>query len=159
MSEETYILTTSSVEETMEMGRSLASFLKAGDVLVLTGDLGAGKTHLTKGIAAGLGILDQVTSPTFNLLLVYEGEDLPLYHFDLYRLDEAEELVDIDYAATLEGDGVCVVEWGDKFPEAMPVDYLACDLSLASGDARAVQFQAHGTRSQALLGDWMASRG
>ena len=154
-----YTLTTASVDETLEAGESLAAFLQAGDVVVLTGDLGAGKTHLTKGIARGLGVLDDVTSPTFNLLLVYEGEALPLYHFDLYRLDEAEELVDIDYAATLEGDGVCVVEWGDKFPEAMPVDYLSCDLSLGEQGTRDIRFQAYGSRSQELLADWMASRG
>ena len=88
-------------------------------MVVLSGDLGAGKTQLTKGLAAGLGVVEPVTSPTFNILLVHEGR-IPLYHFDLYRLEFAEQLDDLDYWGTLEADGVSVVEWGDRFAEAIP---------------------------------------
>ena len=82
---------THSTEETIACGRTVGGLLEEGDVLVLTGDLGAGKTQFTKGIAAALGVVDDVCSPTFNIQMVYEGERMPLYHFDLYRLDGADE--------------------------------------------------------------------
>ncbi|HSK46403.1 MAG TPA: tRNA (adenosine(37)-N6)-threonylcarbamoyltransferase complex ATPase subunit type 1 TsaE, partial [Coriobacteriia bacterium] len=89
-------LHTSSSNATQACGAQLAHLVDAGDVLLLTGDLGAGKTQLTKGLAAGLGVAEPVTSPTFNMLLVHEGR-VPLYHFDLYRLDRADQLDDLDY--------------------------------------------------------------
>ena len=95
-----------SPEETFELGRRLGAVLEPGDVLVLTGDLGAGKTQLTKGIAVAMGVEDEVTSPTFALEAVHEGERMPLYHFDLYRLHDAEELGDAGVWDVLGGDGV-----------------------------------------------------
>jgi tRNA threonylcarbamoyladenosine biosynthesis protein TsaE len=88
----TYVWRTEGVEDTIALGHAFAQHLREGDILVLTGDLGAGKTQLTKGIAAGLGVVDDVTSPTFNILMAYEGRELPLYHFDLYRLEDADQL-------------------------------------------------------------------
>ncbi len=85
---------THSTEETIACGRTVGGLLEEGDVLVLTGDLGAGKTQFTKGIAAALGVVDDVCSPTFNIQMVYEGERMPLYHFDLYRLDGGEQFLD-----------------------------------------------------------------
>ena len=108
-----------SAEETVALGRALAASLEAGDVLVLTGDLGAGKTQLTKGIAAGLGITDEVTSPTFALEAVHEGGRVPLYHFDLYRLSDPEQLGDAGVWDVLGGDGVCVIEWGEQFADEL----------------------------------------
>ena len=108
-----------SAEETVALGRALAASLEAGDVLVLTGDLGAGKTQLTKGIAAGLGITDEVTSPTFALEAVHEGGRVPLYHFDLYRLSDPEQLGDAGVWDVLGGDGVCVFEWGEQFADEL----------------------------------------
>ena len=150
--------TTNSEAETISFGQSLAPLLQAADVIVLTGDLGAGKTHFTKGVAAGLGVQDDVTSPTFNILLVYDGDFLPLNHFDLYRLDDADELIDIDYAATLESDGVSLVEWGDKFPEAMPMDYLLVNIALVSGEERLVTITPEGPRSEELARVWKANQ-
>ena len=92
MSEKSFV--TGSREETIALGERLGRALVAGDVLVLTGDLGAGKTQLTKGIAAGMGVTDDVTSPTFTIEMVYEGAKMPLYHFDLYRLDDPDQLED-----------------------------------------------------------------
>mgnify|MGYP001200782858 CR=1 FL=1 len=106
-----------SVDETIRFGRLLAQRLVPGDVLILTGDLGAGKTQLTKGIAAGLGVAEDVTSPTFTIEMVYKGTQMPLYHFDLYRLDDACQLEDTGLFDALDADGICVIEWGEQFAE------------------------------------------
>ncbi len=106
--------------ETIAFARTLAATLRRGDVLALSGDLGAGKTHFVKGLAAGLGTTASVTSPTFTLLHEYPGGRLPLYHFDFYRLDDADEALKIGLDEYLDGDGVCVIEWAEKFPTLLP---------------------------------------
>ena len=113
-----------SAEETRAYGERLGALLQEGDVLVLTGDLGAGKTQLTKGIAAAMGVADDVTSPTFALEAVHEGAEMPLYHFDLYRLTSADELGDAGVWDVLGGDGVCVIEWGEQFAEELGEERL-----------------------------------
>ncbi len=140
-----------SVEETQRLAALLAPALEEGDVLLLTGDLGAGKTHFVQGLAAALGIREVPTSPTFTLMSSYEGGRLPLYHFDLYRLDDAGELDDIDYFATIEGDGVSVVEWADKFCEACPEDHLLLGFSVRSDGVREIVITSAGLRGEALL--------
>lgn len=149
---------TNTTEETIALGRRLGALLGAGDVLVLTGDLGAGKTQLTKGIAAGMGIEDDVTSPTFNILMVYEGPGMPLYHFDLYRLDDPDQLEDIGLYDALEGDGPCVIEWGEQFsdqigPERLDVYLTRLDDQAEAGEEppRAVRLVAHGARAAELV--------
>ena len=143
---------------TVSLGRQFAAIVRAGDVLVLSGDLGAGKTQLTKGLASGLDVPETVTSPTFNILLVHQGR-LPLYHFDLYRLERSDELEDVDYWGTLEADGVCVVEWGDRFPDAMPIDYLAARIAITGDETREITLSSFGSRGADLLHEWMdASR-
>ena len=102
--------------DTLAFARRVAADLKRGDVLALRGDLGAGKTQFVKGLAAGLGYTGEVTSPTFTLIHEYLGGRLPLYHFDFYRLETEEEAVRIGLDEYLESDGVCVIEWADKFP-------------------------------------------
>ncbi len=109
-----------SAEDTIAHGRALAATLRRGDVLALCGDLGAGKTHFVKGLAAGLGASAPVTSPTFTLIHEYLGGRLPLYHFDFYRLDDEDEALKIGFDEYLDGDGVCVIEWADKFPALLP---------------------------------------
>lgn len=146
-------MTSSSAEATRALGVALGPLLEAGDVLLLSGDLGAGKTQLTKGIAQGLGVGEPVTSPTFNILLVHEGR-IPLYHFDLYRLERASELEDLDYFGTLEADGVSVVEWGDRFEAARPEDCLLVVVSITGDDARTLNVEATGQRSRVLLDAW-----
>ena len=106
----------SCVEDTKRMAETLAAFVQAGDCIELSGDLGAGKTQFVQGLAAGLGISAQVISPTFNILLTYPGGRVPLFHFDLYRLDDALELEGIGFYDVLEDEGVVCIEWGDKFP-------------------------------------------
>ena len=125
---------TNSQAETIAVGEALGAELEAGDVLVLTGDLGAGKTQLTKGIAAALGCEGDVTSPTFTIEMVYEGGRLPLYHFDLYRLDDPEQLEDIGLFDVLGGDGVCVIEWGEQFADELG-DYVSVRVSRLDGEA------------------------
>ncbi|MBR0373350.1 MAG: tRNA (adenosine(37)-N6)-threonylcarbamoyltransferase complex ATPase subunit type 1 TsaE [Mogibacterium sp.] len=110
--------------ETEAFGLRLSGVLEAGDVVALTGDLGAGKTTLTKAIARGLGVRETVTSPTFMILKEYRSGQLPLYHFDVYRLQSAEDLYDIGGDEYFDGDGVCIVEWADIVREAIPEDAL-----------------------------------
>jgi tRNA threonylcarbamoyladenosine biosynthesis protein TsaE len=109
-----------STDETLAIGRNFGTALRRGDVLALCGDLGAGKTHFVKGLAAALGADAAVTSPTFTLIHEYLGGRLPLYHFDFYRLEDEDEALKIGLDEYLDGDGVCVIEWADKFPGLLP---------------------------------------
>ena len=140
-----------SVEETQGLARRMAGQAQAGDVILLVGDLGAGKTHFTQGFAAGLGTPDVPTSPTFNLVCEYRGGRLPLYHFDLYRLEDASQLDDIDYWGIVEGDGVSLVEWGDKFPEAADEACLVLDFSVAPDGARTIAATPRSGRGEAFI--------
>ena len=149
------IISSESAEVTHDAGTVLATCLHANDVIVLTGDLGAGKTQFTQGVALGLGIIDDVVSPTFNILLSYTGGRLTLFHFDLYRLDAPEELEDVDYYATLEAGGVTLIEWGDRFPEELPDDYLAIDITSDASGVRTLHASAQGSRSIEVLDTWM----
>lgn len=126
--------------------------------MVLAGDLGAGKTHLVQGVAGALGADERVTSPTFNLLLVHPGP-LPLYHFDLYRLEREEDLEDIAFYETLEGDGVCAIEWGDRFPASLPPDHLRIAIHREGESLRRFEVEGSGARSVALEGEWLAALG
>jgi len=121
--------TTHSPDETLELGRRLGRLLRPGDVVALAGPLGAGKTHLVKGVAEGLGLGDsrQVTSPTFVLINEYEGR-LPIYHFDGYRLTGADQLREIGCEEYFAGDGVSLVEWADRVAAALPPEHLWIDI-------------------------------
>ena len=141
---------TENANATSAVGEALGRLARPGDVLLLSGDLGAGKTRLVKGLAAGLGVREPVTSPTFNILLVHTGR-LPLYHVDLYRLERADQLEDIDYFGTLEAGGITAVEWGDRFAEAAPDDYLHMTFHIVSDDERRIELAAFGERGSALL--------
>jgi tRNA threonylcarbamoyladenosine biosynthesis protein TsaE len=146
-------LVSGSREATERLGEVLAQLVAPGDVILLSGDLGAGKTQLTKGLARGLGVGEPVTSPTFNILLVHDGR-MPLYHFDLYRLEHAEELDDIDYWGTLEAGGVSVVEWGDRFAEALPGDGIDVAITITGDDSREIDVHALGPRGRELGPAW-----
>ena len=108
-----------SEEETLSFAEGLGRNAGPGSVFALTGDLGAGKTIMAKGIARGMGITDEITSPTFTLMEIYEGT-VPLYHFDLYRIDRSEELDQLFFEEYWEGDGVSVIEWADRAPGRLP---------------------------------------
>ncbi|MEE1170587.1 MAG: tRNA (adenosine(37)-N6)-threonylcarbamoyltransferase complex ATPase subunit type 1 TsaE [Anaerovoracaceae bacterium] len=106
--------------ETRQFGEALARELKPGDILALVGDLGTGKTTLTKYIARELGIMQAITSPTFTIICEYTDGRLPLYHFDVYRLNSADEMLELGYEEYFFGDGVCIIEWADKIEELLP---------------------------------------
>ena len=149
---------TTSQEETIALGRVLGGLLHEGDVLVLTGDLGAGKTQLTKGIAAGMGVTADVTSPTFTIEMVYHGREMDLDHFDLYRLDRPEQLEDTGLFDVLGADGVCVIEWGEQFANEIgdarvDVFVTRLDAEAAPGEEppREVRFVAHDARGEELV--------
>ena len=129
-----------SPEETRRIGSLLARQLRTGDVLILHGDLGAGKSELTRGIAAGLGVTTTVTSPSFTILNVYEDGRLPLYHFDWYRLESSEELYELGMDEYLGGDGVAVVEWPSRCPDAVPECRLDVTLMPMEDDVREITF-------------------
>ena len=111
---------TNNEEETQQLGERLAGALKPGAVIAFTGDLGAGKTAFTRGLAQGLGIQERVTSPTFTIVNEYEGGRLPLFHFDMYRLEDADSLFDIGWEDYLDRGGVCAVEWSEQTEDALP---------------------------------------
>lgn len=134
----------------MQLGKKLAAFAQAGDCVVLNGDLGAGKTQFAKGFAAGLGVDDDVTSPTFTILFEYVGDELPLLHFDLYRLDEEDDLIDIDFYGLLESGAVALVEWGDKFIGAMPDDRLDIDIRVGEDEVRSITVTGQGERARQI---------
>ncbi len=113
-------ITSRSPAETFAFGRELGAAVKSGDVFAVWGDLGAGKTQFSRGLAAGMGLAAHVTSPTFTLIHEYTGGALPLFHFDFYRLEAPGDALKIGLEEYLESEGVCVIEWADKFPGLIP---------------------------------------
>ena len=111
---------TFSEKETFELGKKLGTEAKPGQVYALLGDLGVGKTILTKGFAEGIGITEPVSSPTFTIVQVYEEGRMPFYHFDVYRIGDIEEMDEIGYEDCFYGEGVCLVEWANLIEEIMP---------------------------------------
>ena len=142
-----------SPQETRSFGAKLAQKLSGGDVLLLLGDLGAGKSELTRGIAQGLGVTATVTSPSFTILNVYEDGRVPLYHFDWYRLESAEELYEMGMDAYLGGDGVAVVEWPSQCPEAIPETYLEVALVPMGESERRITLTPRGDFRDLMMED------
>jgi tRNA threonylcarbamoyladenosine biosynthesis protein TsaE len=126
-------------DETRAFGRRFAQGVHAGDVLALQGDLGAGKTEFTKGLVEGLDSAASVTSPTFTLIHEYAGGRLPIYHFDLFRLEDRQRLNQLGLDDYFFGDGVCVVEWADRFADAIPENARWIRFSIEPGDRRTIE--------------------
>lgn len=129
--------TTTSAEETVELGKKIGSFLKKGDIIAMQGTLGAGKTTITKGIAQALGINETITSPTFCLISEYEGK-MPLYHMDVYRLDGAEDFANLGTEDMLYGEGVSIIEWSEKIMEELPHKTIILKLEPHDDGARTI---------------------
>ena len=117
------VVETRSAEETFAFGEKIGRECTPGQVYTLIGDLGVGKTVFTQGVARGLGITEPVNSPTFTIVQVYEGGRLPLYHFDVYRIGDVEEMDEIGYEDYFYGDGVCLIEWANLIEEILPEKY------------------------------------
>ncbi len=132
------IFNTQSEKDTVRLGKAIGGKLKKGSIICLQGELGSGKTHFTKGIASGLGVEDIVSSPTFTIMNEYSGR-LPLYHFDVYRID-ADEFLDIGLDEYLYGDGVSVVEWADRLDGAVK-GALWADITQTGENSRKFAFK------------------
>ena len=127
---------TESPEETQALGEKLGKTLKQGDVIALIGDLGTGKTCLTQGIARGAGIASDeiVSSPSYILINEYNGT-VPIYHIDLYRLENSEEIAELGLSEYVEGDGICIIEWAERMAEALPDSCIKIHITLADANA------------------------
>jgi tRNA threonylcarbamoyladenosine biosynthesis protein TsaE len=146
-----FSVVTSSPEKTWRVGEMLGRLLKAGDTICLYGDLGAGKTSFSYGIALGLGVKEKyITSPTFTFVNEYEGR-VPLYHIDLYRLKSPEELENIGFDAYIESDGVTVIEWADRAEDDLPQDRLSVYLTYVNENSREIGFLGEGERYRKLV--------
>ncbi len=130
---------TNSAAETRALGEQLARRLQPGDTVILEGELGAGKSELARGIARGLGVTETVTSPSFTILNVYESGRSPLYHFDWYRLESEEELYELGMDEYLGGDGVAVVEWAERCPDAVPENRIRIRLEVTGEETRRIE--------------------
>jgi tRNA threonylcarbamoyladenosine biosynthesis protein TsaE len=182
----TLFITTNCEEETMALGERLGTVLRGGDVVLLDGDLGAGKTRFVKGVAKALGVKEAVTSPTFNLVLEYpvavcsrsleescdtsarrsihaaSAEPTLLRHFDLYRLEHPEQLGDLDYFGLIEEPcAISLVEWGSKFPSELPLEYILVTFTVAAGnpEQRLIELSAEGAFAQELLDRMILAEG
>ncbi|KRQ87703.1 tRNA threonylcarbamoyladenosine biosynthesis protein TsaE [Caloramator mitchellensis] len=129
---------TNSPEETMDIGFKIGKTLARGDIINLNGDLGAGKTHLVKGIARGLNIYDDITSPTFTIVNEYMG-DIPLYHFDVYRIDDLFELYEIGFEEYIYGNGVSIIEWGNSIKDILPKDVIDIEMKVVGEERREIE--------------------
>lgn len=147
----TMIIELRNIEQTELFGRKLGGLLQKGDVVCLNGDLGAGKTTLSKAIGAGMDVKDYITSPTFAIMNQYKGR-LPLYHFDVYRLDGWHQLEDIGAEDYFYGDGVCLIEWAETIEEYLPKERL--EISMTFGvleGSRILEMKAFGDRFGILM--------
>ena len=147
-----YRLKSEKEETTLRLGEVLGRLIQSPAVMILTGELGAGKTTLVRGLALGLEVRDDVSSPSFTLLNLYSGR-MEVYHFDFYRLEEARELLDLDLEEYFYGPGLSLVEWGDKFPSLLPEEYLEIHLALSpeSPRHRDITFHPRGEKAESLV--------
>ena len=143
---------TGEVEQTIELGSLIGSLLKAGDVVALIGQLGAGKTYLTKGIAEGQGVKDrkEVTSPSYVLIKQYMGR-IPIYHFDAYRVKSPDEMYDIDCVGFFWGEGISIIEWADKVMECLPDDFIKITIETVGETSRDIHISYQGERYRSFM--------
>ena len=141
--------TTHSKEETRSLGKALSAFLRAGDVILLEGDLGAGKTTFVGGVAEGLNVKEDVISPTFNIMKCYFHGNLPLYHIDAYRLEGQN--IEIGLDEYIEGDGACFIEWPQYIAPLIPDEKLEIVLKNIGGNERSITFKSDDERFASMI--------
>ncbi|WP_416198600.1 MAG: tRNA (adenosine(37)-N6)-threonylcarbamoyltransferase complex ATPase subunit type 1 TsaE [Sporanaerobacter sp.] len=138
-------------KDTEQFGYKLGKILKGGEIICLIGDLGAGKTTMTKSIAKGLDVEEYVTSPTFTLINEYKGR-VPLYHFDVYRLEEVESIYDLGFEEYFYSNGVSIIEWADKIKNVLPEDVLTIEIKRGSNDEeRVLNIYGSGERNKSII--------
>lgn len=147
---ETLVLTTDSPAATRRLGTKLARLLRPGDVLLLSGELGSGKTRLAQGVAQGLGVEEWVNSPSFVLLTEYQGRNLKVYHGDLYRLEDPAEVAEL-HLGEYASDGVLLVEWPERAWEELPEEHLLVRIEITGAKDRRFIFEAHGYRFEEII--------
>ena len=143
-------IVTKTPQELEYLGSRMAQLVQPGDFIALDGDLGAGKTLMTQGLAQGLGILEDISSPTFTIIHEYESGRLPLYHMDVYRLKQPEEMYDLGYEEYFYGEGVTVVEWAQIIEPLLPDEYLGIEIAVTM-EGRELRLAPHGVRYERLV--------
>ncbi len=141
-------LITNSAEQTRQLAEKLAAFLSAGSLITLSGQLGAGKTTFTQGLARGLGVERRVTSPTFTILKIYQGR-LPLYHIDAYRLEGLDQ--DLGFEEYISGEGVCVIEWSNFIADILPAECINIEFSINDDDSRTLLISGFGEENERIV--------
>jgi tRNA threonylcarbamoyladenosine biosynthesis protein TsaE len=149
------VVESDSLQATQALGERLGRVLEEGDVVALIGELGAGKTAFVQGVARGLEVTSKrVASPTFTIVNEHAGR-VPLYHVDLYRLTDPDELIEIGFQEYLDGGGVAVVEWFDRFPDEQPAERLDIRIEITGPESRRLHVTAHGARAEARRERWI----
>lgn len=143
---------TKNESETLKFGKKLASLLKRGDTIILTGNLGSGKTKLTEGILSFFGLENEISSPTFTIVNEYKKENINIYHFDVYRLSDSSEFYAIGGEEYFEN-GICIIEWGELIEDALPSDYIhiVFEKNDSNENIRILNITSHGTKYDNLL--------
>jgi len=141
---------TKSPEETKNLGKEISKIIKPGDLLAFYGELGAGKTCFIQGISLGLEVKDYVTSPSFTIINEYQGK-IPIYHFDLFRFDNAEEILELGYEEYFYGEGLIVIEWAEKIERFLPKEHLKIDIKFKDCYERTISFISQGDRFDKFL--------
>ena len=141
---------TKTPQELAYLGGRMAQLLQPGDFLALDGDLGAGKTLFTQGLAQGLEVAEEISSPTFTIIHEYESGGLPLYHMDVYRIKHPEEMYDLGYEEYFYGNGITVVEWAQLIAELLPEEYLGIEIAIAP-EGRELRFSPYGAHYEHIL--------
>ena len=148
----TYNFSSNSLDDTLMLGKNLASLLKKGDLVVLSGELGAGKTKFTEGFLKFFKLEDEISSPTFNIVNEYKKDDISIYHFDVYRLEDVSEFYEIGGDEYFEN-GICLIEWGELIKDALPKSFISIDITKLENDEnkRLFRFISQGERYDKVL--------
>ncbi len=147
-----FTIITKSPEETKKLGKEISKLVKPGDLLAFYGELGAGKTCFIQGISEGLEVKDYVTSPSFTIINEYQGK-FPIYHFDVFRVSNIEEIIELGYEEYFYGEGLTVIEWAEKIENLLPKDHLKIEIKFKTNYERKISFIPQGNKFNIFLED------